>query len=111
MAIGYLQRSELNALRFIKTPEALITEFGMYRKLFCEHNFSVLSGTRLYRSGDWGYLLSDGSLEICGRCDSMVKVRGYSVEIQAIESTLLQLPYINNCAVIVVGKEGLSRIA
>ena len=27
-------------------------------------------------------MLSDGKLEICGRCDSMVKIRGYSVEVQ-----------------------------
>jgi len=40
------------------------------------------TGTKLYKAGDWGYLLSDGSLEICGRCDSMHKVRGYSVEVQ-----------------------------
>ena len=37
---------------------------------------------RLYKAGDWGYMLSDGSFEICGRCDSMVKIRGYSVETQ-----------------------------
>lgn len=39
-------------------------------------------GPRLYRTGDWGYMLSNGSLEICGRCDSMVKIRGYSIEVQ-----------------------------
>jgi acyl-CoA synthetase (AMP-forming)/AMP-acid ligase II len=60
LAIGYLNRPELNAERFVTLPE---------------HG-------RLYRTGDWGYVLSDGSLEICGRCDSMVKIRGYSIEIQ-----------------------------
>jgi len=39
-------------------------------------------GDRLYKTGDWGYLRSDGSLEICGRCDTMVKIRGYTVELQ-----------------------------
>lgn len=34
------------------------------------------------RTGDWGLIKSDRSLEICGRCDSMVKIRGYSIEIQ-----------------------------
>ena len=60
LAIGYLNRPELNAMRFITLPE---------------HG-------RMYRTGDWGYVVSDGSLEICGRCDSMVKIRGYSIEIQ-----------------------------
>ena len=39
-------------------------------------------GERLYRTGDCGYLLADGCLEIHGRMDTMVKVRGYSVEVQ-----------------------------
>jgi non-ribosomal peptide synthetase component F len=60
LAIGYLNRPELNAERFVT---------------YQEHG-------RLYRTGDWGYMLSDGSLEICGRCDSMVKIRGYSIETQ-----------------------------
>jgi len=42
-------------------------------------------GDRLYKAGDWGYMLSDGSFEICGRCDSMVKIRGYSIEIQVAQ--------------------------
>lgn len=66
LAIGYLNRPELNEQRFIKTPVHLE---GAY-------------GSRLYRTGDWGYLLSDGSLEIIGRCDSMVKIRGYTVELK-----------------------------
>lgn len=38
-------------------------------------------GDRMYRTGDWGYILADSILEICGRCDTMVKIRGYSIEI------------------------------
>lgn len=57
---------ELNEQRFIKTPASLVDA----------------NGSRLYRTGDWGYLLSDGSLEITGRCDSMVKIRGYTVELK-----------------------------
>ena len=37
---------------------------------------------RLYRTGDWGSLLADGTLEIHGRCDSVVKIRGFSIETQ-----------------------------
>lgn len=66
LAIGYLNRPELNEQRFVKTPLALINAYG----------------DRLYRTGDWGYLLSDGSLEVIGRCDSMVKIRGYTVELK-----------------------------
>ena len=61
-----MNRPEVQAKRFIPRPETV----------------SPACGPVLYRSGDWGYMLSDGSLEICGRCDSMVKIRGYSIEIQ-----------------------------
>ena len=66
LARGYLNRPELNAERFIRAPDPLVEKVG----------------TRLYRTGDWGYMLSDGSFEICGRCDTMVKIRGYSIETQ-----------------------------
>lgn len=87
LAIGYLNRPELNAERFIT-----------YR----EHG-------RLYRTGDWGYVLSDGSLEICGRCDSMVKIRGYSIETQAVEAALLELPMVNAGYILVEGDEGSDK--
>ena len=68
LARGYLNRPELNAVRFIPRSEDVPAKFG----------------DRLYKAGDWGYMLSDGSFEICGRCDSMVKIRGYSIETQVI---------------------------
>lgn len=58
-------------MRFIPLPKGVQTSHG----------------DRLYRTGDWGYMLSDGRLEICGRCDSMVKIRGYSIEVQVHPET------------------------
>lgn len=66
LAHGYLNRPKVQAKRFIPRPDLVASECGDI----------------LYRSGDWGYMLSDGRLEICGRCDTMVKVRGYSIEVQ-----------------------------
>ncbi|KAL4089148.1 hypothetical protein QTP88_024216 [Uroleucon formosanum] len=93
LAIGYLHRPELDALRFIKRPSTVRKEFG----------------DRLYKTGDWGYLRTDGSLEICGRCDSMVKIRGYTVELQAIEATILSEPEVNSVCVLSVGEEGADK--
>ncbi|XP_071951852.1 uncharacterized protein [Antedon mediterranea] len=90
LARGYIKRPELNAKRFINRPASLPASLG----------------EKFYRTGDWGYILSDGNLEICGRCDSMVKIRGYSIEIQAVESALLQLPMVSTCVVLVQGNEG-----
>lgn len=70
LAIGYLNRPDLNEERFIRAPTHL----------------NKWAGERLYRTGDWGYLLSDGSLEVVGRCDSMVKIRGYTIELKVMLS-------------------------
>ncbi|KAG4068511.1 hypothetical protein HA402_004852 [Bradysia odoriphaga] len=93
LAIGYLNRPDLNEQRFIKTPASLVDAYG----------------SRLYRTGDWGYLLSDGSLEIIGRCDSMVKIRGYTVELKAVEAAFLTIPAINMSCVLSIGAEGSDK--
>ncbi|CAI6363363.1 unnamed protein product [Macrosiphum euphorbiae] len=93
LAIGYLNRPELTVLKFIKRPSTVPEEFG----------------DRLYKTGDWGYLRTDGSLEICGRCDTMVKIRGYTVELQAIEATILSEPEVNSVCVLSIGEEGTDK--
>jgi hypothetical protein len=43
-------------------------------KAFAGDNSTSYAGVRkMYRTGDVGYLVGGGRLEICGRCDSMVK--------------------------------------
>ncbi|XP_046369445.2 glycine betaine reductase ATRR-like isoform X1 [Haliotis rufescens] len=90
LARGYLKRPDIQEMRFIQRPDTVPASYGDV----------------LYRTGDWGYVLSDSSLEICGRCDSMVKIRGYSIEVQAVESALMSLPMVNACVVLVIGEEG-----
>jgi amino acid adenylation domain-containing protein len=69
VAIGYLNRPDLNAARFLPDPFA---------------------GGRLYRSGDLGRLLPDGTLEHLGRIDSQVKIRGFRIELDEIRAVLLE---------------------
>jgi non-ribosomal peptide synthetase-like protein len=45
---------------------------------------------RIYRTGDLARLRDDGDLEFLGRIDAQVKLRGYRVELGAIEETLVQ---------------------
>ncbi len=61
---GYLNMPELTAERFVTHPE---------------HG-------RLYRSGDMGRMLPDGSLIIIGRIDDQIKVRGLRIELGEINS-------------------------
>ena len=59
---------------------------------FPEDPFSPADGARMYRSGDRARILSDGTLEITGRVDFMVKIRGYSVELGAVEAAIERGP-------------------
>uniref|UniRef100_A0A8D8VTW3 Linear gramicidin synthase subunit D n=1 Tax=Cacopsylla melanoneura TaxID=428564 RepID=A0A8D8VTW3_9HEMI len=94
LAIGYLNRPDLNKAKFIQTPEHL-------RKT---------CGDRLYSTGDWGYALGDGTFEIIGRSDSMVKIRGYTIELQAIEVALRGHPAVKSCCVLCIGEEGQNKV-
>ncbi|MDF2868046.1 MAG: amino acid adenylation domain protein [Gammaproteobacteria bacterium] len=54
----------------------------------------------LYKTGDVAYWLPDENLQFLGRNDHQVKIQGYRVEIAEIESTLKQIPGINQAIVI-----------
>jgi hypothetical protein len=57
-------------------------------------------GGRLYRTGDRGRWLPNGTLQHLGRMDFQVKVRGYRIELGEIEATLLAQPGIVRAVVI-----------
>jgi amino acid adenylation domain-containing protein len=64
------------------------------------------SGARMYRTGDRARILSDGSLEILGRVDFMVKIRGYSVKLGAVEAAIEKGLAVRSCVVVSEGEEG-----
>ncbi|TKK87202.1 amino acid adenylation domain-containing protein [Herbidospora galbida] len=49
-------------------------------------------GARLYATGDLGRRHPDGRIEILGRADHQLKVRGFRVELGEIENTLVACP-------------------
>ncbi|BEL07226.1 hypothetical protein Q0Z83_054170 [Actinoplanes sichuanensis] len=59
-----------------------------------------LSGDRMYRTGDIAVLLPDGQIELLGRQDDQVKVRGHRVELGEIESVLRSVPGIADAVVV-----------
>lgn len=83
LAKGYLNKPDLTAKKFI-----------------------IIDGKRFYRTGDLAEILPDGMIEIKGRCDDMVKVRGYSIHLGAVETALLEHADVKSCAVISEGGEG-----
>ncbi|KAJ1659578.1 Nonribosomal peptide synthetase [Dispira simplex] len=78
---GYVNRPELNRHKFVTNP------------------FHPDS-SRLYRSGDIGRWLLNGTVEYFARKDDQVKIRGYRVEPQEIESVLLECPGIVSAAIL-----------
>jgi amino acid adenylation domain-containing protein len=62
--------------------------------------------TRLYRGGDDGRWRPDGAVDFLGRTDHQVKLHGFRIEIGEIESTLMRVPDVRDCAVIVAERGG-----
>ncbi len=87
LARGYLKRPSLTAEKFVPHP------------------FSARAGERLYRTGDVGRRLNDGSLEYLGRLDEQVKLRGFRIELGEIESVLLRHEQVKEAVVIVKKNE------
>ncbi|MBS7425672.1 syringopeptin non-ribosomal peptide synthetase SypA [Pseudomonas syringae] len=83
VARGYLNRDELNATRFLDDP------------------FASAPGARMYRSGDLGRWLPDGSLEYLGRNDEQVKIRGFRIELGEIEAQLSACEGVRDAVVVV----------
>lgn len=55
---------------------------------------------RIYRMGDLARRRPDGMLELLGRNDRRVKVRGYTVDLEAVEAALRRLPGVREGAVV-----------
>ncbi len=86
VALGYLNRPDLTAEKFIADP------------------FSDQPGAVMYRTGDLGRWLEDGQLECLGRNDDQVKIRGFRIELGEIVNCLHQLPGIREA--VVLAREG-----
>lgn len=54
---------------------------------------------RMYRSGDLGRYLPDGTVEFLGRADRQLKLRGFRIEPSEIENAILQHPAIREALV------------
>ena len=61
-------------------------------------------GTRGYHTGDKGYM-KNGMLYYCGRIDLQIKLHGYRIELEDVESNISKLPQVEH-AVVVPGMRG-----
>ncbi|PKM50199.1 MAG: hypothetical protein CVV02_12595 [Firmicutes bacterium HGW-Firmicutes-7] len=85
LAIGYWNMEE-------KTNEMFVKDF-------------ITGEGRVFKSGDLGRLLPDGSIEYIGRKDFQIKINGNRVEPDEIEAIISGMVGIRNCVVTVIKKE------
>lgn len=69
---------------------------------FVPHPFSETPGQRLYRTGDVARWRRDGRVQILGRTDDQVKVRGHRIELSELEAILVRHPAVSAGALVVV---------
>ncbi|MEM6684912.1 MAG: amino acid adenylation domain-containing protein [Bacteroidota bacterium] len=70
VAKGYVNREELTASKFVSHP---------YK-----------TGEKIYKTGDFGRWLHDGTIDYVGRQDDQVKLMGHRVELGEIETEILK---------------------
>jgi amino acid adenylation domain-containing protein len=91
VALGYVNRPELEAERFLPS-------------CFCAED-----GATMYRTGDLARYRPDGSIEFIGRRDHQVKVRGFRIELGEVESILARHPDIQHAVVTAPSDNGAAR--
>jgi len=91
VARGYHKRPELTAERFVRNP----FEVG-----------------RMYRTGDLAKWQPNGQLQVLGRMDHQIKLRGFRIEIGEIETVLMRKGGLSAVAVILrEDNPGAARLA
>ena len=82
---GYINNEALTEKKLLKAP------------------FLPETSIHLYCSGDIGRWMPDGNIELRGRKDTQIKIRGFRVELSEIESKILGVDGVKDC--VVVAKE------
>lgn len=89
LAIGYLGDPELTEKKFI---------------------YSRQLKERLYKTGDIGRYMPDGTIEFQGRSDFQVKIRGHRVELGEIEMAIVEILHPKNLKVITVNNNDVISV-
>ena len=91
LARGYLGSPDLTKDKFVELP--------------------ILKGERIYKTGDMGRILPDGTIEFLGRIDGQIKLYGYRIELKEIEERLRSYEGIKDVVVIQINDNSISYLA
>ncbi|ADL52011.1 non-ribosomal peptide synthetase [Clostridium cellulovorans] len=80
LSTGYVNNTKLNQSKFI---------------------INKYSNSIMYKTGDMAYWNKDGSVSILGRMDNQIKISGYRIELEEIESVIRTIPDVIDVSVIV----------
>lgn len=87
VGVGYVGQPAMTAERFLSDP------------------FSQVSDGRMYKTGDLGRWNKDGFIEIVGRADNQIKLRGFRIEPGEIAAAMEALPEVQSAAVLAIDDE------
>ncbi|HZD48843.1 MAG TPA: amino acid adenylation domain-containing protein [Silvibacterium sp.] len=90
VARGYWKRPELTEARFVPDP------------------FDPVPGRRMYRTGDLARYRRDGQIQLIGRTDHQIKLRGHRIELGEIEVVIERHPEVLQ-AVVALHGDGSSQ--
>ncbi len=90
LARGYLARPEISGECFLPDP--------------------FVSGARMYRTGDRGWLDCQGQLHFAGRADRQIKLHGFRIEPGDVEAACLTVPGVQQAVVQKVERDGVARL-
>lgn len=88
LARGYLNKAQLTAECFVSIPDYIHSKYSI-----------------MYKTGDLANS-RDGIIFYQGRADNQIKLRGYRIELDEIEKTIVQLPAITSACVLVDDTSG-----
>lgn len=80
---GYINRPDLNKIKFLKDP------------------FAANADQTMYKTGDLVKVLANEELQFIGRIDTQIKIRGYRIETEEIDHQLKAQPEIKDALVAV----------